>query len=61
MSDTYTVRIERKGFEQGIKAYDMVEKTVSNGGNSARVFVPKTWAGKTVKVLLLEPLDEEER
>lgn len=43
------------------EAYGMVEKEVKNGGNSARVFVPKSWAGKKVAVLLLEPLDEEEK
>jgi putative transposon-encoded protein len=48
-----------KPFTVTIDAYDTVEKEVSNGGSSGRVFVPKTWAGKKVRVILLEPLEEE--
>jgi len=32
---------------------------VSNGGSSGRVFVPKAWAGKKVRVILVEPLEED--
>jgi putative transposon-encoded protein len=48
-----------KPFTVTIDAYDTIEKEVSNGGSSGRVFVPKTWAGKKVRVILLEPLEEE--
>ena len=40
--------------------YVYIEKPAKNGGNSARVFVPKAWAGKRVAVVLLEPIDEKE-
>jgi putative transposon-encoded protein len=40
--------------------YGVVEKVAANGGNSARVFVPKAWAGKKVVAVLLESLDEKE-
>jgi putative transposon-encoded protein len=36
--------------------YGVVEKVAANTGNSARVFVPKTWAGKKVVAVLLEPI-----
>lgn len=36
-------------------AYEVIEKTVKPGGNSGRVYVPKSWINKRVKVLLLEP------
>ncbi len=37
-----------------MKGYEAVEKTAQAGGNSARVYVPKHWIGKKVKVILLE-------
>jgi putative transposon-encoded protein len=39
--------------------YETVEKIVSNGGNSARVFVPKAWAGKRVRIILLDPIEDK--
>ncbi len=35
-------------------AYEVMEKTVKASGNSGRVYVPKEWIGKRVKVLLVE-------
>ena len=37
-----------------IKGYEVIEKTAQTGGNSARVYVPKHWKGKKVKVILLQ-------
>lgn len=37
-----------------LKGYEAVEKIAQAGGNSARVYVPKHWKGKKVKVILLE-------
>ena len=37
-----------------MKGYEAVEKTAQAGGNSARVYVPKNWEGKKVKIVLLE-------
>jgi len=39
-----------------IQAYQVIEKTVKASGNSGRVYVPKEWVGKKVKVFLLEPI-----
>ncbi len=41
--------------------YETIEKAVRNGGNSGRVFVPKSWAGRKVRILLMEPIEEEEK
>ncbi len=41
------------------ECYETVEKEARNGGHSARVFVPKAWAGKKVRILLMEPLEED--
>ncbi len=37
-------------------AYEVIEKEVKLSGNSGRVYVPKEWVGKRVKVMLLEPI-----
>lgn len=38
-------------------AYEVIEKTVKSSGNSGRIYVPKEWIGKRVKILLIEPID----
>ena len=38
-----------------MKGFEAIEKVAQAGGNSARVYVPKYWQGKKVKVVLLEP------
>lgn len=38
--------------------YGSVEKIARNGGHSARVFIPKEWRDKRVRVLLLEPIND---
>nr|WP_197050475.1 DUF2080 family transposase-associated protein [Methanobacterium formicicum] len=35
-----------------------MEKEVKSSGNSGRVYVPKGWIGKKVKILLVEPENE---
>jgi len=40
--------------------YQVVEKVVSPGGNSGRVYVPKGWVGKRVKIVLIEPTEIQE-
>jgi putative transposon-encoded protein len=42
-----------------ITAYQILEKTVKSSGNSGRVYVPKEWVGKRVKIALLDPLEPE--
>lgn len=42
-----------------VQAYQVIEKTVKVSGNSGRVYVPKEWVGRKVKVFLLEPVTEE--
>lgn len=39
--------------------YGIVEKEAADGGNSARLYVPKAWQGKRCVVLLLDPLTDE--
>jgi len=37
-----------------LDGYEALEKVAQAGGNSARIYVPKSWNGKRVKVILLE-------
>jgi len=41
-------------FTLTIEGYEIIEKKVKSGGNSGRVFVPKSWLGCKVKILLIE-------
>jgi putative transposon-encoded protein len=43
-----------------VRAYQVLEKTVKESGNSGRVYVPKEWVGRKVKVMLLEPLSNDD-
>jgi len=40
--------------EVKVQAYQIIEKIVKPSGNSGRIYVPKDWVGKRVKVVLLE-------
>lgn len=40
--------------EMKMKGYEAIEKVAQAGGNSSRIYVPKSWEGKKVKVILLE-------
>jgi putative transposon-encoded protein len=47
-----------QGMEVKLEAYQVIEKVVKSSGNSGRVYVPKEWIGKRVKVLLMEPVED---
>jgi putative transposon-encoded protein len=40
-----------------LDAYQVIEKVVKAGGNSGRVYVPREWVNKRVKIILMEPAD----
>lgn len=44
----------KKIIQMKMDGYEAVEKTAVKGGNSARIYVPKSWEGKKVKAILLE-------
>jgi len=41
-----------------VEGYEVIEKVVKDAGNSGRIYLPKSWVNKKVKVVLLEPIDE---
>jgi len=42
-----------------IQGYQIIEKTIKSSGNSGRVYVPKGWVGKKVKIVLLESATDD--
>lgn len=44
----------RKAIQIRMEGYEVVEKIAKLSGNGAQVYVPKHWAGKRVKIILLE-------
>ena len=41
------------------RAYEVLERVVKVRGTSGGVYLPVSWTGKRVKVLLLDPIEEE--
>ncbi len=44
----------RKPIQMRMDGYEVVEKVAQAGGNSARIYVPKAWLGKKIRVVLIE-------
>jgi len=42
-----------------ITGYEVREKTVAKSGNSGHILVPPNWIGKRVKIILLDPLEDQ--
>lgn len=47
-------------FEIKQKGYGFYQKRVKNGGSSGLIYLPKSWEGKLVNIILTEPIDEKE-
>ena len=48
-------RTYEKPMSISMEGYEVVEKTAKQCSTSARVLVPKSWIGKQVRVVRLEP------
>lgn len=44
----------KKVIQMRMEGYEVVEKTAKYSGNGAQIYVPKHWANKRVKVVLIE-------
>ena len=44
----------KKSIQMRMEGYEAVEKIAKLSGNGAQVYVPKHWAGKKIKVVLVE-------
>ncbi len=42
-----------------VQGYQVLEKKVRKNGTSGRIYLPKEWVDKKVKIVLLEPASEE--
>lgn len=43
-----------KPIEMKITGYEVVEKRADSGGNSGRIYVPKSWIGKLIRAIRIE-------
>lgn len=43
------------------ECFQTIDKEVKAQGNSGAIYVPKSWVGKKVRVLLLEALEESDK
>jgi len=48
-------RVREKPIEIRMLGYEVVEKTAKQCATSARVLVPKSWVGKRVRIVRLDP------
>jgi len=44
----------KKHMQIRVEGFEVVEKTAKYSGNGAQIYVPKHWANKRVKVVLIE-------
>ena len=44
----------KKPIQMKMEGYEVVEKVAILTGNCARIYVPKNWAGKTIRAVLVE-------
>jgi len=49
-----------KDMEVTLRGFQVLEKDVGDAKTSGRIFVPKEWIGKRVKVVLIDPLTSSE-
>lgn len=47
-------------FDITLKGYGIEEKIPVKSGNSSRIYLPATWAGKKVRVVLVEPPESQD-
>ncbi|MDD2329037.1 MAG: DUF2080 family transposase-associated protein [bacterium] len=45
-------------FNIALMGYGIEEKIPVKSGNSSRIYLPAAWAGKKVRVVLVEPLED---
>jgi putative transposon-encoded protein len=47
-------KVVLKPIEMKVTGYEVVEKRADSGGNSGRIYVPKSWIGKLVRAIRIE-------
>ena len=44
----------KKAISLQMEGFEVIEKVAESSGNSGRIYVPKKWIGKKVRVVLIE-------
>jgi hypothetical protein len=47
-------------FEITLRGYGVEEKIPVKSGNSSRLYLPASWAGRRVRVVLVEPPEDDQ-
>ena len=42
-----------------VQGYQVLERKVSKNGTTGRIYLPKSWVNKKVKIVLLQPTEDE--
>ncbi|MHA2298386.1 MAG: DUF2080 family transposase-associated protein [Candidatus Hodarchaeales archaeon] len=50
--------IEDQPSEFKVLGFEMLDRKVKQSGNSGRIYLPKDWIGKRVKIIRVSKLDE---
>ncbi|MFW9991075.1 MAG: DUF2080 family transposase-associated protein [Candidatus Odinarchaeota archaeon] len=50
--------VEDQPSEFMVKGFEMLEREVKRSGNSGRVYLPKDWIGKKVKIIRVSQLSK---
>lgn len=49
--------VEDQPSEFKVIGYEMLEREVKQSGNTGRVYLPKNWVGKRIKIIRISKLD----
>ena len=49
--------VEDQPSEFKVIGYEMLEREVKQSGNTGRVYLPKNWIGKRIKIIRISKLD----
>ncbi|MHA2031208.1 MAG: DUF2080 family transposase-associated protein [Candidatus Kariarchaeaceae archaeon] len=52
-----TEPVEDQPSEFKVIGYEMLEREVKQSGNTGRVYLPKNWIGKRIKIIRISKLD----
>ena len=50
--------VENQPSEFKVIGYEMLEREVKQSGNTGRVYLPKSWIGKKIKIIRISKLEK---
>ncbi len=59
MVDFVTELVEDQPSEFKVVGFEMIDREVKQSGNTGRVYLPKSWIGKRVKIIRVSKLEKD--